>query len=229
MRSNIIGLIAIGISLVCAPGFAGDETQDVTKLDDLLVKVKKVLPQGWAASIELSDDMRPSRRGPFPTLIIKSIERLPVGHSYPSASPDSISEPPSISQEIVTRYFTVLPLVTPQNHTKIQQHNELLQRRRQQFVSDHLNKISWAHKGARPIPPDKFDPETENEIQLVKQYGLLWVSTQPQSLPTHHTDHFSFAFTADYLMYIHDPKKAKEYDEILEAVEQFIVPYENKR
>ena len=129
----------------------------------------------------------------------------------------------------MTRYFTVLPLVTPQNHTKIQQHNELLQRRRQQFVSDHLNKISRAHKGALSIPPDKFDPETENEIQLVKQYGLLWVSTQPQSLPTHHTDHFSFAFTADYLMYIHDPKKAKEYDEILEAVEQFIVPYENKR
>ena len=51
------------MSLVCATVFAGDETQDVTKLDDLLVKVKKVLPQGWAASIELSDDMRPSRRG----------------------------------------------------------------------------------------------------------------------------------------------------------------------
>ena len=70
------------MSLVGATVFAGDETQDVTKLDDLLVKVKKVFPQGWAASIELSDDMRPSRRGPFPTLIIKSIERLPVEHYY---------------------------------------------------------------------------------------------------------------------------------------------------
>ena len=76
------------MSLVCATVFAGDETQDVTKLDDLLVKVKKVLPQGWAASIELSDDMRPSRRGPFPTrahLLSGSLNsgRLLIGH--PSA------------------------------------------------------------------------------------------------------------------------------------------------
>ena len=136
--------------------------------------------------------------------------------------------PPKITREFVALHFVTLPFVTPQNYTTIREHNDLLRRRRIKFVGEHLKAISWAHKGPRPIPPYAFDPRTEDEIELIRQYAFLWIATQPRPLPTHYTNHFSFAMHLPDSMQIHHAEKSKEYDRIVDAVQQIIVPYEKE-
>jgi hypothetical protein len=211
---------------------AADERSDAKSFQELLVKINDRLPSGWiveaALTVSPKDLLRP---GPYPTLIIKSTVPLPlefVGINLPGRSSDEPKPPPRINPDVVTLRFVARPFMSSRTYAAAREHNEVLQKKRLEFERQHLKDVASAHMGPEPIPPHAYRPRSEREIELVRQYAFLWLSTEPQLLPTHFTDDLSFALYDLGDFTIHDADKDKEYHQILESIQELITPYEQE-
>ena len=231
MHARILVSAVVCFSYSFGVSVAGDEKQDVAKLEQLLSDVKKVVPSGWTVAISLANSKIPSRRGSHPTLVIRSAKPLPVEHFYPSMraiTAGNPKPPPMISQEVVSLYFVASPFMSRQTFKAARDRNAALLGRRLQFERKHLKEVERTYKGGEPIPPYAFEPRTERESQLIGRYAFLWISTIPQPVPTHHTDHLSFEMHRPGSFKIHDAKKSREFDQIFDASQEILVPYEKR-
>jgi len=227
----LVPAVVVCIPLVFAVGVDADEQQDAARMKQLFADIQKVLPPAWIIEIKLADPRIPSRPGPHPALVIKSAEPLPVKCFYPGMPERSVEErepPPKTAKKIVAVQFIAFPFLSLESYKTARKRNDTLRQTRLQFEREHLKGIRSTYKGSEPIPPYAYEPRTEDEAQLVRQYAFLWVSTQPDLLPTHHTDHLAFEMHDAGSIKIHDAKKSKEYHQILDAVQKTIVPYENE-
>lgn len=221
--------------MVCfSPAFlavaAADERQDAAHMEQLLADVQKFVPPGWDVTYDLIHPGFPDIPGPYPTLVIKSDKPLPLEFvnlpGMPGGAPD---DPPDILQTVVTIHFFASPYLSEKDYATARERNDALHQKRIQFEREHLQKIPWSgHKEGEPIPPEAYEPRTEKETQLVRQYAFLWISTEPRPLPTHHTDHLAFEmrYIPLDIVKIHDDKRSKEYEQIVGALKKIIVPYE---
>lgn len=229
MRTRTLLLAVVCFSQPIADGGAADEESDAAGIEQLVADVQNVLPPGWVVEFKLVDPRIPTRRGSHPALVIKSDQPLPVEYfapNPPGRSADEPEPPPDISLKTVAIHFVASPYLSSHSYSNARERNGTLVQRRVDFERNHLKHIRWSHMGPNPIPPDAFEPRTARENHLVRQYAYLWVSTQPQPLPTHHTDRLAFEMRDLGSIKLHDAKRSKEYKQILEAVQKFIVPYE---
>jgi hypothetical protein len=223
------GTLALAVA-ACIPWFSlayanGDEQQDAATMEQILAEVQKTVPPAWLVEVKLADPISPGQPGPHPTLVIKSAEPLPVGYMLPSQPPLSGNGPPQISKQVVAIEFVACPFLPPERYNMAREHNDTLLRARLQFQSERMKTIPSVWKGPMPFPPQAYHPRSQEEVQRVRQYAFLWVSTEPRSLPTHRTANLAFKMVSDNYVYIADAKKAEEYQQILRAVQRIIVPY----
>ncbi len=229
MRLNTLLAASFALILMLSATTVADEADELARMERLLLEVEQVLPSGWIVEMKLADPQNPDRQGSHPTLVIKSDDLLPVEYFYPGAPfrpADEPDRPPKISQEIVKVSFSTRPYMSPKRFKKVSTQNDAQQQKRIEFKRNLLKEIPYGHKGDEPIPPHAFYPRTNDEVYLVRQYAFLWVSTQSQPIPTHHIDTLSFEMHKPWDMTIHDAHKAKEYEQILTAVQKIIVPYQ---
>ncbi len=225
-------LPAVALSwLASIAGAAGDERQDWEQLQQALADFKRVAPAGWTVAGRLTDPANPRRRGSRPAIVIESDEPLPA--EFHIRNPNGVAEgsqpAPKTSLETVRLSFVVAPFLSPEDQATARAATAALLQRRLRFEADLLKQVRYAHMGPEPIPPSAFAPRTEAETRLVTQYALLWVSTQPQPLPTHHADGLSFEMRSPGAITIHDAAKSAEYAKLLEDVRKTFVPYETER
>lgn len=232
MRTHILSLAVLWFPLTIPAGIFADEEQDAANLQQLLTEIQKVVPPGWDAEFELVDSRNPYRPGSSPALLIKSDAPLTVEAFNVMNLPgffEGKPEPPlNIIQLSVTIRLVPMPYLSPQRYAQTLKENDQLMQRRIDFERDHLQNLEAHYKAPRPIPPNFYRPETKDEKKLVMQYAFLWSSTEPRRLPTHHTDELSYEMRYLRLdsIKIHDEKRSKEYEQILDAVHKIFVPYE---
>lgn len=229
MRTHTLLSTIVSLPLVFTPGVEADERQEAASMEQLVTEVQKVVPPGWSVRYDLIHPRFTDNPGPYPALVVKSEAPLPLEYvNVPSLPARSANDPPDISQKIITIRFIASPYLTEAEHAEARKRNDELHQKRVQFEREHLQNVPWSYKGAEAIPPYVYEPRTEQETQLVRQYAFLWVSTEPRPLPTHHTDRLAFSMRYIPLEFvkIHDAKGAKEYTQIVGALEKIIVPYE---
>lgn len=229
MQTRILLPMAVCFSLTLAAGAAADERQDAARVEQLLAEIQKVVPPDWDVGFELVDPRHLTRGGSHPAIEIKSCGPLLIEHlNVLNLAPGQ--ESPK-SEMVVPIRLVAYPYMSPEDHAKARAENARLLQKRIDFKNEHLQKIERGYMGVGPIPPRFYDPKTRDEKRLIMQYSFLWTATEPRPLPTHYTDHL--AIDMRYLpldtIEILDDKQAKEYEQILGALEKIIVPYETER
>src|SRR5262249_48306696 len=114
--------------------------------------------------------------------------------------------------------------MTQQEYARLKKQNEDSQRQRSELESKLKREIRWGFMGPAPIPPSAFEPHTYQETRSVWEYSVLWTRTQPQDLPTHHYESLSVTLCTEPEVSISDKGKAREYSQVLEAVNKFLTP-----
>lgn len=224
MRTHILLTTIVCFTLAFATSIHADEQRDAADLEQLLAQVQKVVPPGWSADFQLVDRRVPSRRGSHPAIVIKSDAELPVEYCVPNPAPGE----PDVHQEFVTIHFVAFPYMTPENHLRARKINYERLSRRLDFERAQLKNVQAFHMGPQPIPPSSYKPQNEDEAKLIRRYAFLWAATEPLTIPTHHTDQLAFEMR-DLPIKIHDADQAKEYQQILDAVQKIVVPYEKEK
>lgn len=219
-------LAAIAFFIVTALGAvqAGDRN-DAEDLEALHGKFQKMLPKGWSATLDLLDAERPDQPGSTPAIVIQSDTPLEVSWSVPSSPP---GDQLHINREPVVIRLIAMPFVPPEKYTALRQHNQKLAEICEQFTRTEMSAIPWAHKGALPLPPSAFSPETDPEKRLVRHYAYLWMRSQPTPLPTHYEGTLSFDLRLPFGIQVRDTAKSQEYLRIQQSLAKLLTPYEPK-
>jgi hypothetical protein len=198
-----------------------DEKQDARQLEQLIATVKSLLPPGWEVAFEVKNDHCGRAR---PKLVIRSTEKLPVEHMGPGMGPS-----PNINQENVTIEVTFVPYITTEDYAAARKRNDDLERHRRQYEENRLKQRQSAYKGG--FTPASYERQTRDKSPVVREYAFLWLSTEPQELPTHHYGTLAVAtydlpYMSSHMIKIHNTPKDKEYQQIVGGLEKIFVPYE---
>jgi hypothetical protein len=224
LRSPSMLVVAAACLVVACPA-RGAEKEDADSLERLQSEIQRSLPAGWTATIDPAFRESPRIDDEKPALVVKSADKLPVEGQFPGAAPGQEPFKESRHVEIV---LAVCPFLTPEQFAGVRRKNEDVTKARAK-VEGRLRDIPWAYKGGSPIPPSAFRPRDDRDRRLVLEYALFWNRTELQPLPTHYAESLSFdmALPPEY-SHITDRSKAREYDEIVNALKRLLTSYEKE-
>jgi len=189
----------------------------------LIRDIQKELPNGWTVEFKVAEHYLGSMR---PVVLISSAEELPIEFVVPSPPPGE----PEIQREKATMWLAFMPYLTQHEFDAARQRNDDRTQQRRQFVDENLKNMRFSGKvgDAEPKPPWGFSPRSEAETRLVNQYAFLWLTTEPERLPSHRYGTLSMWFGQPPIT-IHEAKREREFREIITAVERLVTPYENTK
>ena len=190
MKILLSGMLSL--ALVSA-ALADDElSQQSGELKQLLGEVQKVLPEGWRAALtpEVPETVACEFRQPEASGLMiwrqeKAVGRY-VGLRLPAGSSDAEFQPQRVFFQML-----LMERISPKQFQEAAAKNESNERVRREFqkkLQDAGVKnsvIDLVTTSMKPVPPSTYKPKTPEQKELIRQYGLLWVQTEPQALPTH--------------------------------------------
>ncbi len=236
MRSMAIRVFLLATAFLAAmilPSRAEDEfPRDMANLKQLLGEIQKLLPEGWQAelTVDVPEKIRCEFRQPdAPSIMVwrqdKAIGKY-VGLKLAPGSSDAEFQPQRVFFEM-----SLMRQITPQEYRQAAQSNATGDRLRREFqkrlqdagVKNTL--ISLLTPSEPPVPPASYRPNSSEQKELVRQYGLLSAQTEPQSLPTHF--YLTLAFNADFddHFVLQDGDIELERQEVKKAILKLLTDY----
>lgn len=208
-------LLAVAASCLVRGEETGDYAERSKELQEALEKVKAALPEGWKAKLEY---------GEFERLqVIISVERKQKAKAR-LVYPNPVQPVPEEDYQIEFKFLNV-PYRTPQEVTELA-HQNVVKAKKRKDAFEALEKSGiHVRMYSNPPPPGDFEPKNEKEEEALRQYGLLWVDTEPVRLPTHFHKKLSFEFWDANSFDYSDPAVEKEVEEVRRKVSAALVPY----
>jgi hypothetical protein len=224
MRSQTIAAPLLMLLALCSGKAWADAREDAAELDTIIADIEKLVPAGWTVVFEVKNDRCGSSR---PKIVISSTEKLPVEYMGPGKSGNRAID--TASRKVAID-ITFVPYMTPADRAKAQQQNQELERQRRHYEETRLNQRQSSYKGG--FTPTTYQWQTGDKSPIIREYALFWLNTEPQPLPSHHCGRFSIhTFDLDTVtnpMQIHDERRAKEFDRIVDGLKKLFVPYESE-
>jgi hypothetical protein len=214
-------IVALAVLFSGASCAFGTEQADSDTLEKLKADVARVLPAGWTLEITPAAKTPPSRGDLAPCLVISSAKPLSVRFNYPNPAS---GEKKTSQLEIVDLTLTAGPLMSPEEYAAARQKNLENNEARLNFMKK-LKDIRWGHMGAEPFPPSAYEPNSEAERRLVREYAFVWMRTEPRPLPTHSYGTLSFTRSDQHYMTVDDPHAADELAQIKKSLDRILTPY----
>ncbi|MCK6470490.1 MAG: hypothetical protein L6R28_01980 [Planctomycetes bacterium] len=204
-----------------ASGFArGAETGDYAErskdLKEALEKVKAVLPEGWEAKIKY---------GEFERLqVILLVERKQKAKAR-LVYMNPVQPVPEEDYQIEFNFLSV-PYRTPQEVTELAHQNVVKAKKRMDaFEALEASGFHGSYPHSKPLPPCAYKPKNEKEEDALRQYGLIWVDTEPVRLPTHYHKGLSFEFWDANSLDYSNPAVGKEIEDVRQKISAALIPY----
>lgn len=210
---TLLGSAACGFARGAETDAYAERSKD---LQEALSKIKAALPEGWEAKLEY---------GEYELLqVILSVER-----KQKAKGRQIYENPPGeIPEEDLSVEFKlgVVPFLTLQQVTEIA-HQNVVKAKKRMDAFEVLEKSGLHGRGMYqdPLPPCAYKPKNEKEEDALRQYGLLWVDTEPVQLPTHYHKGLSFKLWYDRTMKFSDPAVGKEVEDVCRKISAALVPY----
>jgi hypothetical protein len=219
LSATIVALV----TLAASRSIVAAEADDAASLERLRSEIARRLPAGWTVRIEPAGPVR--TRGPGTevlAVVIASNEKLPVELHAPNPA---AGQAPKMEMEKAQIVLAVCPFLTQEQYQQLRAKDEQLVASRTAVEQRLKKQIKWGYMGGDPVPPSAFDPKDDAQRRSVLEYALLWNHTEPEPLPTHYFE--SVAFEEKPSLYtIADRTKAKEYTDIVKALDELLKPYE---
>ncbi len=223
MRRLMVLSAAFSVVWMIGPQAKASDHDDAGAIERLRAAIEQKLPNGWSVTVEAAHRPSPHSDDESPALLISSKEKLATETVFPGSAP---GQEPVKQSEQVQIVLALRPYLTAEQYDRTRAKNDNLLKARAEAESK-LRGMRWAYKGAEPIPPSAFRPESEPEKRQVLEYALLWNRTPPERLPTHSFEKLSFDLTPLYeTTAIVDNSKAREYQEIVKTLDGLLKPYE---
>lgn len=209
-------LLAACFSAAAARGEeTGEYAERSKELKEALEKIKAVLPEGWEAKLEY---------GEFePLQVIVSVERKEKAKAR-LVYPNPVRPVPEEEYQIEFNFLSV-PYRTPQEVTELAHQNAVKAKKRKDAFEALEKSGIRVRMYSNPPPPGDFEPKNEKEEDALRQYGLLWVDTEPVQLPTHFHKKLSFRFWDANSFDYSDPAVGKEVEEVRKKISTALIPY----
>ena len=202
--------------------------QDSANLRQLLRRVEAVVPAGWRAEITpdvpVDAQLLWRLRSGGPCLTVW--RTAPVLGMPNAPGMPGVSDPDDLPWEEVRPrlQLTLVEFLSDNQFAQRATENRRKQARRNGFIERQLSGIERQTKNPYPCPPVAFRPKSDAERELVRQYALVWMRTEPVELPTHHDGTLAFITERDGYSF-RDQAVAREYDAVWENVESLVTPY----
>jgi hypothetical protein len=223
----VLGLIAAFAAASVSRG-DDDVARDSANLRQLLRRVEAVLPTRWRAEITpdvpIDAQLLWRNRSGSPCL---TVWRTAPALGIPSAPgmPGGTGSDNFPWEEVVPRLqLSLVEFLSEEEFARKATENRRKQARRIDFIERQLSGIERQTKNPYPYPPHAFHPKTDRERELVRQYALVWMRTEPDELPTHHDTTLAFILERDEYSF-RDRAVEREYDAVRERIESLVTPY----
>lgn len=225
-------MIAV-IVLFVPPARAEDDlTRDMANLKQLLAEIQKELPEGWRSELVLDvpetiacEFRRPDAQGIMIWRQDKTIGRY-VGLKLAPGSTDAEFQSMRIFFQM-----SLMSLITPQQYREAAVKNADSDRKRHEFQhklkeAGIKNSIAFLIKDDEPpLPPSSYKPQSREQKELIRQYGLLWAETEPRALPTHFYRTLAFQVDFDEHFNSQDGEIDSERQEVKKAILKLLTAY----
>lgn len=215
MRYALLAVLLV--PMLC---FAG-EREDSAELNKLLKDIRAQLPPTWRADTRVQ-----RRRDVELELFIQTSTAVEVHLNAPNMPLRTKDEPPEPpKRDLYEISYRVRPFMTPEQYTQAKAKNAENNARRVAFAKAHLEAVKYFHMGPSPIPPTSYQPADDHGRELVQQYAILWMHTEPLPLPTHYRGMVAFDLWDDWATLV-DPSLQKELVSITKTLDGLFTPYE---
>lgn len=230
MRILLCGMISIAL---VGAALADDElSQKSDELKQLLGEIQKVLPEGWHAALtpEVPEAISCELRQPTASGLMiwrqdKAVGRY-VGLKLAPGSMDAEFQPQRVFFQMCS-----MGLISPEQYREAADRNAKNDARRHEFQhklkdAGIKNSLAFLIKDDEPpLPPSSWRPKTPEQNELIRQYGLLWVQTEPQALPTHSYRDLAFNIDFDDHFMLQDDDLGSERQEVKKAISKIVTEY----
>lgn len=215
---TIRALAMVGVFAACMTAAGDDDT--TRDLNDLCLRVQRLLPAGWSAKIE---PKLAGENGPpgMSELVVFRLAPL-LGRWPRPSSPKGAGQPNQL--ELIRFLYLTMPYVSPTEHARIEAQNTANAKKQCDYVAT-LRAIPYGYKGAPPMPPDAFMPETAEQRRLVKAYAEFCRQVPVIALPDGYADKLSFECRTIPWFVCSDLKDQQELDDVRALVATLIKPY----
>jgi hypothetical protein len=235
-KRSICQNVLVFLAFVFLPGVCfgqatvpDDVLRDAENLRALAVQVRAILPPGWRADFTFDFPLDPAYawapRSDKPCLVVY-YENEARGHWLAPGMP-AVGEGEDWPFEPLRVWMslTLEEYVSPEAYQDARRKNQALKQRRLAFER-RLASIPYGHKGSDPKPPSAYRPESPDQSELVRQYSLLWMRTEPTPLPTHHfrTVGLTVMFP---IVRLEDSNLQQKLEQIEAGISRIVVSYED--